>query len=190
MKRVYPLLMQLARKSAKHGKTLHNEQGVPPQKPISGLSVVLNNGVQHPLPVAKGKKLLVVNTASNCGFTGQYSELQQLADRYKDRLQVIGFPANDFKEQEKGSDTDIAQFCTINYGVQFPLAKKSSVLKGPQQHPVFAWLTDPNQNGWNNHAPDWNFSKYLIDEHGMLTHYFGPAVSPLAQEVIAAIEKR
>lgn len=137
----------------------------------------------------QGKKILLVNTASNCGYTGQYSELQQLSEQYADKLAVIGFPANDFKEQEKDGDDAIAQFCQVNFGVQFPLARKSSVVKGLQQNAVFAWLSNKQQNGWNDQAPSWNFSKYLIDESGTLTHYFGPAVSPLSKEVTNALEK-
>lgn len=189
LKWIYPLLMQLARRSPKHNRVLHNERHIAPAQPLGGLEIALNNGRQMPLATG-GKKLLLVNTASNCGFTGQFDELQALYDRFKGQLEIIGFPANDFKEQEKGSDEEIASFCKVNFGVQFPLAKKTSVVKGPQQNPVFGWLTDPARNGWNAQAPDWNFSKYLIDEAGVLTHYFGPSVSPLAPEVIEALEKK
>jgi glutathione peroxidase len=151
--------------------------------------VPLNNGKTLPLQELKGKKLLLVNTASDCGYTPQYSELQQLQERFRDTLQVIGFPANDFKEQEKGSDAAIAQFCHVNFGVTFPLAKKSSVVKGPHQHPVYRWLTEREQNGWNDKAPGWNFSKYLVDEQGLLTHYFDPSVAPLGTEIIQAVEQ-
>jgi glutathione peroxidase len=96
---------------------------------------------------------------------------------------ILGFPANDFKEQEKGSDEEIAQFCKVNYGVTFPLMKKSTVVKSPDQNPVYKWLSDSTQNGWCNKQPSWNFSKYLLDEHGNLLQYFDPAVSPLSPEV-------
>ena len=96
----------------------------------------------------------------------------------KDKLVVIGFPANDFKEQEKGNDEQIARFCKLNYGVTFPLAKKSSVVKGPGQNVIFRWLSDKTMNGWNIQAPSWNFSKYLIDERGLLIGYFDPSVTP------------
>lgn len=187
LKWVYPLLMKMAGGNNKHGRKLANSSGKKPVQPLYNLNVTLNNGTTLPLAALKGKKVLLVNTASECGYTGQYSELQQLADRYKDKLEIIGFPANDFKEQEKANDEQIAQFCSRNFGVQFPLAKKTSVVPGPEQHPLFAWLTNPQQNGWNNQVPDWNFSKYLIDEQGLLTHYFGPAVSPLGSEVTAAV---
>jgi glutathione peroxidase len=98
---------------------------------------------------------------------------------HQDKLVVIGFPANDFQEQEKGSDEEISEFCRINYGVTFPLASKSVVVKNEEQHPVFKWLTDKSKNGWNDQAPEWNFSKYLVAPDGKLLGYYGTAVSPL-----------
>jgi len=105
-------------------------------------------------------------------------------------LEIIAFPANDFKEQEKGPDEAIAAFCSINYGVSFPLVKKSIVIKGVAQHPVFRWLTDKGLNGWNDKPPSWNFAKYLVNEEGVLTHYFEPAVSPLSDAVRKAVAER
>jgi glutathione peroxidase len=182
--------MKISGRLPVHGRILENKDALQAKQAIYTLEVSLNNGQALPLQSLQGKKVLLVNTASDCGYTNQYTELQELADRYKEVLQVIGFPANDFKEQEKGSDAQIAQFCSRNFGVHFPLAKKSSVIKGPQQHPVFAWLTNADRNGWNNHAPDWNFSKYLLNENGVLTHYFGPAVSPLGAEMKKAVEQK
>ena len=103
---------------------------------------------------------------------------------------MIGFPANDFKEQEKGTDEEIMQFCKLNYGVTFPLMKKSVVIRSAGQNPVFQWLTDSAKNGWNNKYPSWNFSKYLVNENGILTNYFDPSVSPLGKEIREAIEKK
>ena len=123
-----------------------------------------------------------------CGYTGQYSELQSLHERFGDTLQIIAFPANDFAEQEKSNDSEIAQFCQLNYGVTFPIAVKGVVIKNTQQQQIFKWLTDKNLNGWNEHAPDWNFGKYIIDEKGILTHYFGPSVSPLQDEFLNALK--
>lgn len=184
LKLAYPLLMQL-RPKPQHMPT--NTQAVQPPQSFYGLSAVLNNGQPFSFDQLRGKKVLLVNTASNCGYTGQYAELQQLHAQRKDDLVILGFPANDFKEQERGSDEEIAQFCQVNYGVQFPLAKKSQVVRGEGQHPVYQWLTDKTKNGWNDRQPEWNFSKYLINEEGMLTHYFGAGVSPLAPEVQAAL---
>jgi glutathione peroxidase len=168
---------------------LENKDEVKPMTSIYDLSITLNNGQTKPLADFKGKKLLLVNTASNCGYTDQYKDLQQLYEQYKDDLVVIGFPANDFKEQEKGSDEEIATFCQVNYGVTFPLAKKSTVIRSAAQNPIFRWLSDKQQNGWNEEQPTWNFSKYLVNEEGQLTHYFDPAISPTSKEVIDAIKE-
>jgi glutathione peroxidase len=166
---------------------LSNWQELKPVTSLYDLTIVLNNGNEVKLDQWKGKKLLLVNTASNCGYTGQYAELQKLYDSFKERLQIIAFPANDFKEQEKGSDEAIARFCSVNYGVQFTLAKKTSVVDGVQQNKVFQWLTNKEQNGWNDEQPPWNFTKYLVNEQGLLTNLFDPAISPLSTEVIDAI---
>jgi glutathione peroxidase len=187
LKMLYPLIMRLSKASAK-GRVLTNEKKVAPAQPFYNLNTVLNNGKPLEFSQLKGKKVLLVNTASNCGYTGQYEELQQLHEQKKDSLVIIGFPANDFKEQEKDNDADISQFCQVNYGVTFPLAKKSVVVKNENQNQVYNWLSDAKKNGWNEHEPDWNFSKYLLDENGVLTHYFGPAVSPLSPEVQEALK--
>lgn len=136
----------------------------------------------------KGKKVLLVNTASDCGYTNQYEDLQKLYEQSNGKLMIIAFPANDFKEQEKGDDSQIAAFCKINFGVTFPVAKKSSV-KGHNKNNVFDWLSDKNKNGWNNKQPSWNFSKYLVDERGVLTHYFDPAISPDSKEIMEALKQ-
>jgi glutathione peroxidase len=180
-------MMRLLKWKRKNGTIKQNVQKTSPHASVYQLSVDLNSGTTLPLQNLKGKKVLLVNTASDCAFTGQYAELQQLYDKFKSRLEIIGFPANDFKEQEKGNDEDIAQFCQINYGVKFPLAKKSIVINNPDQNVVFRWLTHAEQNGWNNTPPKWNFSKYLLDEQGNLTHYFDPSVSPLSKQVADAI---
>lgn len=189
LKTVYPAFTWWSKMTGKNAKVFTNESpSVPPQS-IYEFSVILNNGENLSLSQFKGKKLLLVNTASDCGYTDQYTELQKLYEENKNKLVVIGFPANDFKQQEKGSDEEIAQFCKINYGVTFPLVKKCSVLVGPDQHPVFQWLTDKRKNGWTNKKPSWNFSKYLVNEEGMLINYFDPSISPVSNEVIEAIKK-
>ena len=186
LKALYPLIMRLSKRTSK-GKVLKNSHGAKPAVPFYNLKATQNSGQLLDFSAFKNKKVLLVNTASNCGYTGQYEELQQLHEKYQDKLVILGFPANDFKEQEKSSDAEIAQFCQVNFGVTFPLAKKSRVIKGSEQNPVYAWLTQTEQNGWNAHQPDWNFSKYLVDEGGILTHYFGSAVSPLSPELVNAI---
>lgn len=189
LKLAYPVLMRITKLTGANATIKENKAGKQAPVPVYQLKLTRNNGQELPLEQLRGRKILLVNTASNCGYTGQYEELQQLWQSQQGKLEIIGFPANDFKEQEKGSDADIEQFCKINYGVQFPLAKKSQVVPGPGQHPVFQWLSDAGKNGWNSQSPQWNFSKYLINEEGVLTHYFGPSVSPLDKEVVQAIEQ-
>lgn len=186
LKSLYPLFMWLRRKASGEG-VLVNTNGVKPPVSFYSLSVTLNNGKTLSFETLKGKKVLLVNTASDCGYTAQYSELQTLYRHAKEDVEIIGFPANDFKQQEKGSDEEIAQFCAVNFGVSFPLSKKAAVIKGAVQHPVYQWLTSRQQNGWNDQAPSWNFAKFLVNEEGTLTHYFPPGLSPVDAEVRTAV---
>jgi glutathione peroxidase len=187
LKAVYPAWMWWTKLRGKNVTELSGSK----QPPVSFYSLkgILNNGTEFDFASLKGKKVLLVNTASNCGYTNQYDDLQKLSEEYGNKLVVIGFPANDFKEQEKGSDEEIAQFCKANFGVSFPLMKKSTVIKAPEQNTVFQWLTDSTKNGWNNKPPSWNFSKYLVNEQGMLVNYFGPSISPGSKDVTDAIKK-
>ena len=187
LRKMYPFIRKMG-KMGKNGTQLTNEEKSMPNSAFHELSVVLNNGKTLDFSGFKGKKVLLVNTASNCGYTGQYAELQSLHERYKETLRVIAFPANDFAEQEKSNDSEIAQFCQLNYGVTFPVALKGAVIKNAKQQQVFRWLTDKTLNGWNEHEPDWNFSKYIVDETGILTHYFGPSISPLENEFLKVLE--
>lgn len=184
---LYLLLLKISGLFGKRSKILINEKETLPVISVYDLSIELITGEQISLAQFEGKKMLFVNTASNCGYTAQYKELQELHRSFEDQLVIFGFPTNDFKQQEKGSNEAIQQFCSLHYGVSFPLAKKSIVVKGANQNKVYQWLTDTNINGWNNQQPGWNFAKYLINETGMLTHYFDTAVSPLSKEVINAI---
>lgn len=186
-KALYPVLMGVSKLFG--GKEKSNTNVVAPPVSFYNLQTVKNDGKEMSFENLKGKKILIVNTASDCGYTAQYDDLQKLYEQYKDKLVIIGFPANDFKEQEKGSDEDIAQFCKVNFGVTFPLAKKSSVIKSPDQNTVFEWLSNKNKNGWNDQQPTWNFSKYLINENGVLMNYFDPSISPLSKDVTEAIAK-
>lgn len=160
-----------------------------PITPFHNLSATLNNGKTVSFDQYTGKHILIVNLASNCGFTGQYAELEELYNLYKDRLLILGFPANNFGGQEPGNDADIAAFCQVNFGVSFPLFKKDDVV-GAHMQPVYQWLTDPLKNGWNSQAPTWNFCKYMIDLDGNLTGFFSAAVSPLGEEITGAIDGR
>lgn len=131
----------------------------------------------------KGKKLMLVNVASLCGYTYQYAELQQLYDEYKDKnFEIIGFPANNFGNQEPGSDDDINNFCRENYGVTFTMMSKVSV-KGADKHPVYQWLTEKEKNGSYSQEVLWNFQKYLVSENGRLEGIYGSQTSPLHQDI-------
>ena len=147
------------------------------------------SGNEFDFATLKGKKILIVNTASKCGYTPQYEGLEKVYEQYKDKLVIIGFPCNQFGGQEAGTNEEIAQFCKVNFGVTFPLMKKSSVIKSETQNEVFKWLTDSTKNGWNGKQPSWNFSKYLVNEEGILTHYFDPSVSPTSEQVLKEIEQ-
>ena len=188
VKLIYPILATMGKWIGKGGGVYENEQNIRPVISFYSLSAKANNGLIIDFPRYKGKKVLLVNTASDCGFTPQLAELQKLQNQYKEKLVVIGFPSNDYKNQEKGSDEEIATFCTLNFNVHFALMQKSHVLKGEQQNQVFQWLTDNTKNGWNHTLPGWNFTKYLVDENGVLTHYFDTRISPMDEKVIAAIE--
>jgi len=188
LKAIYPLWMSLNKVFGKKLKVLVNKKHIQPLQSFYSLSAQMNNGTLLSFSSLKGKKLLLVNTASDCGYTNQYTDLQKLYEDYQDRLTVIAFPANDFKEQEKGSDEEIRNLCKINFGVTFPIALKGPV-KGNSQQRVFQWLTDKTKNGWNNQLPSWNFSKYLVNEEGVLMNYFDPGISPLSEEVKKAIEQ-
>ena len=188
LKAVYPLFAGYNRLFGKNMRILKNKNNIQPSKSIYDFSVFLNDGSRFSLNELKGKKIMFVNTASDCGYTGQYVELQKLYQQFKGRLIVIGFPANDFKQQEMKTDEEIEKFCTYNYGVSFPLASKTVVIRSPKQNEVYQWLTDKNKNGWNDQQPSWNFSKFVINEQGVLTHYFDPAISPLSEEVISSID--
>lgn len=135
----------------------------------------------------KGKKILIVNTASKCGYTPQYEALQKLYNQYKDRLVIIGLPSNNFMFQEPGSNADIKSFCQKNYGVTFPMAAKIAV-KGKNMHPLYVWLTQKKYNQFSDNSVKWNFQKYLIDENGKLVAVFAPGTDPMSDEVIAAIK--
>ena len=184
LKALYPVIMFLGKVFPSKNAVLANEKEILPLQSFYDLKAIANNGDTIHFDQFRGKKVLIVNTASDCGYTGQYDELEKLYQQHKEKLVILGFPANDFKEQEKRGDQEIAVFCKINYGVQFPLMKKSHVIKGPGQHEVFAWLTDAQFNGWCNQPPTWNFSKYLVNEKGVLIRFFAQTVSPLDQKLV------
>lgn len=145
------------------------------------------NGEDVDFSKFKGQKLLLVNVASKCGYTPQYADLQKLHEAHGDKVTIIGFPANNFGGQEPGTNEEIKQFCSENYGVTFKMMDKVSV-KGSDKDPLYRWLSDKNLNGWNEKEPSWNFCKYLINENGELVKFFPSSVKPMDEEIIKLIE--
>ena len=136
----------------------------------------------------KGKKILLVNVASKCGYTSQYEGLQKLNDQHGDKVQIIGFPCNQFMGQEPGGKEEIAAFCKKNFGVTFPLTTKVDV-KGDDQHPIYKWLTSKSENQVGDYKVSWNFNKFLIDEEGKMIAHFESKVKPMSAELVDAILK-
>jgi glutathione peroxidase len=141
------------------------------------------DGKEIDFSVYKGKKILIVNTASECGYTPQYDELQKLHEMYHGKLTLLGFPSNDFGGQEPGSNEEIGAFCRKNFGVTFQLFEKSDVA-GSNKNEVYRWLTSKEENGWNSEAPNWNFCKYLVDEKGELLKFYSSSISPMSDEIL------
>ncbi len=157
-------------------------------KSIYDIKIEALDGGSIDLANFKGKKILIVNTASKCGYTPQYEGLEKLYEKYKDKLVIVGFPSNDFMFQEPGDAKKIREFCTKNYGVTFPMAAKIDV-KGKNMHPLYVWLTQKKYNNYSDNSVKWNFQKYLLDEKGNLVNMFPPGVEPMSEDVIKAIEK-
>lgn len=159
-----------------------------PMDTTSFFSFTVNSLEGQPIDLSqyRGKKIIVLNVASKCGYTPQYADWEQFYSAHQDEFVVLGFPCNDFMGQEPGSASEIAEFCQRNYGVTFPMFEKVHV-KGADKSPVYQWLTDPVQNGWNDQEPSWNFCKYLLNENGELTHFFASKVKPDSPAFVAAI---
>ena len=130
-----------------------------------------------------GKKIIVVNVASECGYTAQYQQLQELYEEFKERLVIVGFPSNDFGGQEPGTNQEIQNFCTTRYSVNFPLTSKITI-KDVSPHPVYEWLSSKQQNGVMDTEVEWNFYKYLLNERGQLVNYFPSSVNPVDERII------
>lgn len=147
------------------------------------------NGKEFPLSALKGKKVMIVNTASKCGLTPQYKDLEALYLKYKDRdFVIVGFPANNFLGQEPGSNEEIATFCSLNYGVSFPMMAKISV-KGKNMHVLYQFLTQKAKNGLEDSKVQWNFQKFLIGRDGKLEKVIAPRTLPFAEEIVQWIEE-
>ncbi|HSV11557.1 MAG TPA: glutathione peroxidase [Hanamia sp.] len=173
----YPLRMGISKLTGMGIRIYKNEKKASAKESFYSLKAMLITGEEIQFDRYKNKKVLIVNLASECGFTPQYGQLEKL---YKEgeELVVLGFPANNFGKQEPGTDVEINNFCKINYGVTFPVFKKNDV-KGNSKQTVYQWLTDKNKNGWNDIEPEWNFYKYLVDENGNLSEVSSSSVSPL-----------
>ena len=158
------------------------------QKSIYDYTVKDITGKEFPLSQLKGKKVLIVNTASKCGFTPQYKGLEQLYEKYKNTgFVIIGFPCNQFNKQDPGTNNEISEFCTKNYGVTFPMMGKINVKKGEGQAPLYQWLTDKSLNGVKSSSIKWNFQKYMIDEKGHLVDFVYSAVKPNDPRIVSWI---
>ncbi len=185
LKVLYPLIMAGTKLFGQKSKVLVNTQNKQPLMSFYALKANANSGQLINFDQFKGKKVLIVNVASDCGYTSQYDGLEALYETNRDKLVILGFPTNDFKDQEKGNDTEIAEFCRLNFGVTFPLFKKMPLANS--QNEVYQWLIQKSKNGWNSQEPTWNFCKYLIDESGTLTHFFESSVAPDSQVVRKAL---
>ena len=169
-------------------KGIGNEDDRKRESPFYSFKMKKLNGEVLDFQTLKGKKILIVNTASKCGYTPQYEALQELHEKYED-LVILGFPCNQFGGQEPGSSDEIASFCKLNYGVTFTMMEKINVKKGDDQAPLYRWLSDPSENGWNDEAPSWNFCKYYINEKGELKDFFNSNIKPMDEEITKAISK-
>jgi glutathione peroxidase len=158
----------------------------PASNNIYSFSVEALDGSKIDFSKFKGKKILIVNTASKCGYTPQYEELQKLYETYKEKLVIVGFPANNFGGQEPGTNSEIKEFCKKNYGVSFPMAAKVSV-KGDDMAPIYKWLCNKDQNGVMDASIKWNFGKFLLDESGNLITYFPSKVTPMSDEITSKL---
>ena len=165
---------------------IETDQNQTNMKSIYDIQVNTIEGEATTLATFKGKKMLIVNVASKCGFTPQYADLQEFSEQYKDKVTVLGFPANNFGGQEPGTNDEIKEFCTKNYGVSFPMFEKISV-KGDDMHELYRWLSSTEENGWNDKAPNWNFCKYLIGEDGKLLKFYSSQVNPMGEEVLGEL---
>ncbi len=158
------------------------------QESFYNLKTVTLEGQEFSFEQLKGKKVLIVNTASKCGFTKQYEGLEKLYKQYGgDNFIIIGFPANNFMSQEPGSNEEIGAFCQRNYGVSFPMMHKISV-KGKDIDPIYQWLTQKEKNGVKNSSVKWNFQKYLIDEKGNLVDFYYSTTKPYSSKIVNWIE--
>jgi glutathione peroxidase len=165
----------------------NGQEKVLESKSIYDISINSLMGETIDLNDFKGKKILFVNVASKCGFTPQYADLQKMHETYGDKLVLIGLPCNQFGEQEPGDAAEIESFCSKNYGVDFLMTEKIDV-KGENQHPLYQWLTDKDNNGVESSKVKWNFQKYLVDENGQYLSFYYSITKPLSNKIIKYLE--
>ncbi len=180
------LLFSCSPKTATNRAAVLNESPQPVVSDIYQFKVDGLEGDQIDFASFKGKKILVVNTASECGYTPQYKELEELYKKYQGKLVVVGFPANNFGSQEPGTNAEIKSFCQKNYGVTFPMAAKVSV-KGNDMAPIYQWLTHKTNNGVLDADVKWNFNKFLVDERGKVVAHFPTRTSPLSVDITSKL---
>ena len=164
----------------------HSGTATPETSSLYSIKVETLEGKPLELSKFAGRKMLIVNVASKCGKTPQYSSLQKIQEEMSDRVQVLAFPSGDFGAQEFEHEDQIILFCQRQYHITFPVFGKTHV-RGRMKNLLFKWLSDPAQNGWNNRQPVWNFTKYLVDENGFLLAFFPPAIDPLDKQIISLI---
>jgi glutathione peroxidase len=189
---IFCVLLLLACQANKKLETTPNTIKKNDMKPSTIYTFTVSdiNGNDFDFATLKGKKIMIVNTASECGLTPQYQELQAIYNKYQEaNFVIIGFPANNFGAQEPGTNAEIATFCERNYGVTFPMMSKISV-KGEDMHPIYQFLTKKSKNGLQDSQIEWNFQKYLIDENGHLVKVISPRTLPNDPEIISWIENR
>jgi glutathione peroxidase len=168
--------------TVKHAENTITPEATMAQGSIYDFKLKTLEGEEISLSKFKGKKMLLINVASKCGYTPQYTNLQKLHEQFGSKVVLIGFPANNFGGQEPGSSKDISEFCKKNFGVTFQMMEKISV-KGGDMHPLYKWLSTKDMNGTINDAPNWNFCKYLIDETGKVVKFFASDVDPLSKDI-------
>lgn len=192
MKYIFIASSIIALSCAKNQTITENPQVIMEQQksadPIYQFKVKDITGGEFNLADLKGKKVLIVNTASKCGLTPQFEQLEELYQKYKDKnFVIIGFPTNDFMRQDPGTNEEIAEFCKLNYGVTFPMMSKI-VVKGDAMEPLYQYLTQKSKNGLGDFEVEWNFQKFLINEEGKLAKVISPKVSPTDKEITNWIE--
>ena len=185
MNKLFTFLISALLLLVSSGVTAQDKKAAP-QQDFYKLSFNTITGEKFDFSRLKGKKVLIVNTASKCGYTPQFKELEELHKKYGNNLVILGYPSNDFMNQDPGSNEEILAFCEENYGVTFTMMDKSSV-KGDKKNIVYKWLTEKSGNGWNDKEPGWNFNKYLVDENGTLIEHYSSKVKPMSDDIISKL---